>query len=183
MRKISDLIGGAASSVWTVLRSKARLYIEYALIAAIIIVASWAAVSFVRNRHLEQRLEKLQVTQGALSTTVSNLQAANAAQQKAIDQVSKLREIDHGVLQALMDGVVDIYGRDAKIRKRINELRQNNEEAKKFLDTPAPPSVQCVLNHTPCTPASADQGGGAVAAPGVAESVPSTGKQADQHGR
>ena len=176
MRKISDLIGGATSSVWAVLKSKARLYIEYVLIAAVIIVASWAAASFVRNRHLEQRVENLQQTQGALSTTVSNLQATNAAQQKAIDQVSKLREIDHGVLQALMDGVVDIYGRDAKIRKRINELRQNNEEAKKFLDTPAPPSVQCVLNHTTCAPTGAHQGDGAVAAPGVAESVPAAGK-------
>lgn len=172
MQRISNLIGGAASSLWQTIKNKARLYIEYVLIATIIIVASWAAASFVRNRHLEQRVEKLQTTQGALSTTVSSLQATNVAQQKAIDQVSKLREIDHGVLQALMDGVVDIYDRDAKIRKRINELRQNNEEAKKFLDTPAPPSVQCVLNHTPCAPTGTHQGDGAVAAPGVAESVP-----------
>jgi len=169
------LIKGLLGKLWSTAKSRFRLWIEYVLIAVAIVALAWVVATHSRNQRLQDKVQQLQQEQGSLRGKLDDVAAANDAQQKAIEEVNRLRKIDHGVLQALMDGVTDIYTRDAHIKKQLRELRTNNEKAKKFLDTPAPASVQCVLNHTPCTQGGdEDESGGAATAPGVAESVPAS---------
>ena len=167
------LIKGLLGKLWSTAKSRFRLWIEYVLIAVAIVALAWVVATHSRNQRLQDKVQQLHQEQGSLKVKLDDVATANKVQQKAIEEVSRLREIDHGVLQALMDGITDIYTRNAHIKKQLRELRANDEKAKAFLDTPAPASVQCLLNRTPCTQGdNEDAGGSTTAAPGVAESVP-----------
>lgn len=130
--------------------SRARLYIEYALVALAIAGASWAVTTYMQNRALGAEVRQLHTTQGRLDTQLQQVIQDNVDQQKAIDEVARLRKLDHGVIQALMEGTGDLYDRNGRLRERLAELERNNDKARKLLRTPVPPAVRCVLDHTPC---------------------------------
>src|SRR5690625_1461880 len=95
-----ELIRGLLGKLWATAKSRFRLWIEYVLIAVAIVALAWVVATHARNERLQDKVQQLHQEQGSLKVKLDDVATANKAQQKAIEEVSRLREIDHEIGRA-----------------------------------------------------------------------------------
>lgn len=147
-----------ATSIWSAVSDKARLYIEYALIVLIIAACSWGVSLWVQNHGMQKTINELNVTNGAQDQSIRQLTQDNVESKAAIAALQITRQLDHNTIQGLVDGLTDVYSRNAKNNERLGNLEKRDAKAKAYLhDQPVPASVRCLLDHTPCPAPTTDQ--------------------------
>lgn len=147
-----------ATSIWSAVSTKARLYIEYALIALFIFACSWGITLWVQNHSMQKTINELNVTNGSQDQSIKQLIQDNLDNKAAIATMQITRQLDHNTIQGLVDGLTDVYTRSAKNNERLGNLEKRDAKAKAYLhDDPVPDSVRCLLDHTPCPAPATDE--------------------------
>jgi septal ring factor EnvC (AmiA/AmiB activator) len=72
--------------------------------------------------------------------------AANAAQEKAIAQITKMRAQDDKLLQDFQDKVSAINSQMDDANAKLDALEKGNAQVRDFLSTNLPPDLQRMLN-------------------------------------
>lgn len=132
--------------VKTFFKGKLRLYIEYALIAAMVALAGFSLSSWIQRRELSQKLDTTNAKVGTLSESLSQQVTINNQQEGAINQLRKLRKVDSDAIQGLQSALQSNASNNQAILNKLQQLEKNNAQAKALLDTPVPPDLACVLD-------------------------------------
>ncbi|MET4675912.1 MULTISPECIES: hypothetical protein [unclassified Luteibacter] len=156
-------------SGWSLITSKARLIIEYGLIAAVVALAGWTLATWWTNRQtvasLTSSLTDVSGRVGGLTHDLSQQVQANKDQDDAIAELKRLRTIDSQALGELQGELAKADTKGDTVRRKLAELEKSNADAKALLDTAVPPALGCVLDGTPCPGAGGDKPNGRAAGP------------------
>lgn len=141
-------------SAWAFLTGKARLIIEYSLIAAFVALAGWSVATWWINRDtvkgLTTQVTDLSGQLGGVSHDLAVQVQANKDQDDAIAELKRLRAIDSKALGELQGELAKADTKGDTVRRKLAELEKSNADAKALLDTAVPPALGCVLDGTPC---------------------------------
>lgn len=140
-------LGGTA---WSWVKGKARLIIEYALLAAFVSLAGFTIATWVQRRELAGRVTELSQTVGGLSGSLQQQVDINHQQDQAITELRRLRGLDSQALTGLQKELADAGKKGDNLRQRIAQLEKTNEQARALLDTPVPTELGCLLDGRPC---------------------------------
>ena len=146
------LLGTAAAWVG----SKARLLLEYGLIASVVALAGFAFNSTLQRKALEKTVTGLSTSLGSVATTLNQQVEANHQQDAAIQRLKDLRELDSSALSTLQGELGSVNANNRTIKTKLAELERTNAQAKAFLDIAVPDAVGCLLDGRPCQAADAD---------------------------
>ena len=161
-------LGTAASFVF----GNVRLVIEYALIGLVIASAATAIALWYRTNYLESRNDELR-------ERVTHAEVVNEAQDKTIDQLNKLREMDAKVMEGLVSDYSKLAVTDSQARKNLSNLEKSNEDVRSYLDQSLPPDLVCLLNNTCPTGKDSGEGGKGKATGAAAGTVQKAGSAGD----
>jgi hypothetical protein len=150
------------SRVGSYVTGNARLFIEYILILVIIVLGVYGTVAYFRTKALTDTTMNLSEKLGRVSGTLDQQVTANADQDKAIDELKHLREIDSKALGDLHNELDKADNKGQALRDKVRQLEKTNADAKALLDTTVPAALGCVLDGRPCAgPSGNDPNGGA----------------------
>lgn len=157
-----------------------RLWIEYALIAAVIIFAGLAITVKMESLRQETKIEKLSGKVESAETRLGVVEGVNKAQKEIIEGLANQRDLDGKAIVNLMDTYQKLTITDRSLRKQLNDL-EKNDEARTYLDGAVPDPVGCLYDGS----CGGDPGPPAQAAGTSADPVlPSPAKEApDKQGR
>lgn len=144
----------------TLIASKARLYIEYAIVAAVIALGCTAVALYWRGKALEANAAKLTSDVSTLQANAKQAGADNAAQQQAINDLITQRAQDAFAMQALSAKFEAFAQSDAQTRSKLNDLVKNNAQVRDHRSQPLPPDLQRLFNGADgdAAPANGDAG-------------------------
>lgn len=148
-------LGGTA---WSWVKGKARLIIEYVLLAAFVSLAGFALSTWLHSQELTKQVSTLSTTVGTLSGTVTEQATINQQQDAALGELRRLRDIDNQSLTSLHGELTKAGEKGENLRRRIAELEKNNADARALLDTPVPAELGCLLDGRPCQGAGGHDG-------------------------
>lgn len=129
-------------------KSKIRLWIEYALILAVVLLMGFVAWGKIRTAQLETNVATLDGKLRTAETRVAQVEEVNKAQAEAIATVQQMRTLDSTVLAGLSNALETINSRDASVRTRLALLEKSNEAVRAYLNGTVPDPVGCVLDRT-----------------------------------
>ncbi len=138
-----------------------RLLIEYALLAAVVMLAGTVLYNRTRIAQAETRIVSLSGDLQDAASTIRAQVAANKQQDEAIAELNRLRELDSRAITGLNSDLAKVGSTGKAIRNKIAELEVRNAQAKALLDTAVPADVGCVLDRTPCPAAGNHPNGSA----------------------
>lgn len=142
------------SSAFSWVTGNARLVIEYALLAALVVVGVIAMTAKMHGLVLDKQISDMQGKVDTQQGTINNLVDANTQQQQAIGQLQDMRDKDSHTIVGLQ-GDLKLFRVSAKsVSDKVSELEKNNARAKALMDVAVAPDIGCVLDGTPC-PAAA----------------------------
>jgi hypothetical protein len=127
-----------------------RLLIEYALIAAIVVLAVMTLSAKYHGLVLDKQVSDLQGKAQGQQNTIDGLVAYNATQDQAISQLQDLREKDTRTIQGLQGDLKSQRLSARTVSAKIDELEKNNARAKALMDVAVAPDIGCVLDGTAC---------------------------------
>lgn len=130
--------------------AKGQLVLGYVLIAAVIVISTLMINLWVQNKELKSDNTNL-------SIRVASVEDANEQNVETIDMLRKARETDSAVITELSKTHKALKLSDDEVRKRVTELEKQNEKVKRYLDTPIPAELACLLYNTCKAPTSLDQ--------------------------
>lgn len=131
---------------------KARLVIEYALIAAVVILCGVAVSLWGAKKSTEVTLAKTETRLGVTEGRMTTLESVNQAHEETIKELKDLRGQDAKALDGLLTDYKMLAESDSKVRTRLHSLETSNENVRNYLNLPVPAQLDCLLNDT-CTPA------------------------------
>lgn len=131
-----------------VLKSKLRLYLEYALIVLLVCTAAVAFWNSYKNRLLEDKVSTQQTAIKNANDKAASFEQALIEQKDAIGKVSQLREADSAILMGLQQDLKRIGARDEAINKSIALLEKNSAEVRSYTASSVPTALACVLDKT-----------------------------------
>lgn len=134
-----------------------RTIIEYALVSVTMAIGGTALTLWFKTKALEDRAELLQ---GNLITE----QLINSHQSKALQEYEDLRQRDAFALQQVVQGMGVLTATSTSRREKLATLEKNDALVRDLLNTPVPPSLNCLHNPTTCNPAG-DRGEAGKASP------------------
>lgn len=162
-----------------------RLWIEYALIAGLIVFAGLAVTVKMESLRQETKIEKLSSKVESAETRLGVVEGVNEAQKEVIQDLAAQRSMDGASIVKLMDTYQKLTIADRNLRNQLSDL-EKNDEARTFLDALVPDSVGCLYNDS-CTATSAGQApssGGVPPGGNAAPLLPAPKKEASgQQGR
>jgi TRAP-type uncharacterized transport system fused permease subunit len=135
-----------------------RLWIEYALIAAVVIFAGLAVTVKMESLRQEIKITSLSSRIESAETRLGVVEGVNEAQKEVIQDLAAQRSIDGASIVKLMDTYQELTIADRNLRNQLSNL-ENNDEARSYLDTPVPNSVGCLWDNS-CTATGADEASG-----------------------
>lgn len=144
MIKLGELAGGA-------LKGKLRLYLEYALIAAIVALAALVTYNYVQRLRLDTKVATLEGKVDKANERVKEVEEVNRQQADAIDTIRSIRDVDGTILAGLAKDMDALRVRDTSMTTRLATLERSNEAVKRYLNSAVPEPVGCVLDQT-CPP-------------------------------
>lgn len=159
-----------------------RLWIEYALIALVIIAAGLSVTLKMQLLRQEVHIEKLSGEVESTKSRLTTIEEVNEAQRGVIQDLSDLRKEDGSSILRLMTSYEQLSLADKKLRAKLSNL-ENNDEARTFLDDPVPASVGCLWDDSceaPATGKAPGDTGGASANTAGAVLPPPEGKAPDK---
>ena len=130
------------------IKSKLRLWIEYALIAAVVILLGYATWGWFQRAYLVQEIVQLEGDVREAETRIGLVEEVNRQQDAVINTLRGVSELNDTMLQGLAADMQSLYGRDQSIRTRLASLERNNEAVREYLDSAVPAPVVCVLDKT-----------------------------------
>ena len=154
------------SSLWSWVSGKARLIIEYVLLALVVALAGYAVFSAFERKQLVANVNDLSSRLGTVSNTLNEQVELNKQQDVAISEISRLRSVDSEAIQGLQRDLSDANTKDQAVRQKLAQLEKNNADARALLDTAVPAALGCLLDGRACTGADS----------GNAHGVPAAGK-------
>ena len=159
----------------SLIASKARLYIELAVVACVVVLGCVALSFYWKTKTLEANVGKLQSDVATQAGTIKQAATDNAAQTKAINDLVTQRAQDAFAMQALSARFDAFAQSDARTRSQLNDLVKNNAQVRDHRSTALPVDLQRVLNSSGVDPtANGDAGSqdNAPSAPPAALSSP-----------
>lgn len=160
------------SSVTGFFTGKLRLYLEYLLIALLMMVLGWATYQYIHGLKLDNTVTKLSSDLATSAQRVDAVEKVNAQQQEAINTIKGVREVDSTMLQGLAKDMETLRVKDTSMKNRLGTLEKSNEAVRKYLNTAIPAPVGCLLDHT-CPATDGDTDGTPASAATVAPAVQS----------
>jgi hypothetical protein len=136
--------------LWSWVTGKARLIIEYVLLALVVALAGYTVFSFVERKQLIANVSDLSTKLGNVSQTLNQQVAINHDQDAAIAEVKRLRGLDGDAIQGLQKDLATAQTHDHSIRQKLAQLEKNNADARDLLDTAVPVGLGCVLDGQAC---------------------------------
>lgn len=157
----------------SLIASKARLYIELAVVACVVMLGCVALSLYWRTKVLEANAQTATAAISTLQGTVRQASADNAEQTKAINDLVTQRAQDAFAMQALSARFDSFAQSDALTRSKLNDLVKNNAQVRDHRNTALPADLQRLLNST-ADPAINGDAGNKANAPGAAPATLST---------
>lgn len=130
--------------------SKGRLVIEYLMIAGLVALCAITTTLWFQKNSIAEKLDRTQDQVVRLRDTVE-------IQGGTIDTLKELRTTDATALTGLLTDYKSLSKNDATVRDRLRKLEQSNEVVRKYMETPIPVELQCLLNGT-CAATSGQSG-------------------------
>ena len=127
-----------------------RLIIEYALIAAMVVLAGLYVSQRIHGLELDTKVQQLAGEAKLADGTIKVLAKANVDQDQAIDRLRELRAKDSQQIQSLQKDFKKTDRASLQVKAKLSELEKTNVQAKSLLDTAVPDAVGCVLDGTTC---------------------------------
>lgn len=150
---------------------KLRLWLGYALLAALLGVAALAIYNYTERLRLGTTVATLDGQVKAANTQLAAVAEANEQQQRTLERVRLLSEANDTALTGLAQDLQALQVRNHTTLNRLRELERTNEKVREYLSAPVPAELACLLDAT-CPPSGSDGGGAGAAARGVAAPVP-----------
>lgn len=145
-KAVSLVRGGLTDTV----KSKVRLWIEYLMIAAIVVLLGMTAWGKIQTSRLETKVATLggdlRETKGQLKQVVE----VNKAQAEAIQTIKGLTSTNDTLLTALATDMQALRVRDQSTFSRLAALEKSNEAVRRYMSTAVPAELRCVLDSAPC---------------------------------
>lgn len=138
----------------TTVSGKARLIIEYVLLAVLVAVAGYSVNSYLQIKGLSKSNADLNTKVGGLNGALETVVGVNNDQQEAINRLKGLRQTDASALDGLKKELESNGTKTSKVAAKVSQLEKNNAEAKKVMDTAVPRALGCVREGPECPPAS-----------------------------
>lgn len=135
----------------SLLKSKVRLYVEYALIALLIVTAGLTLTMWLQKQKVEKNLAETKIELTSVESRLTTAEQVNKIQQEHITELHNLRLTDAKTLDGLMKDYKVIMQSSISSREKVKQLEQKNETVKGYLDKPIPSELGCMFNKT-CKP-------------------------------
>lgn len=166
LSKFLLILGPLGVGIFTFVKAKNRLVIEYVLIALLVTTAATTFTLWLQKAKTEQQLEVVQ-------TRVGTLEAITEIQEATIGNLKELRYKDSIALDGLISDYKALAITDARVRHKLGELERTNETVRDYLALPIPADLACMLDKT-CSPGDTDSGEGGAGdpSPGPGAAVP-----------
>lgn len=142
-----SILGTAASIV----TGKLRLFLEYGLIATVIVTAASAVGLWYRTEYLD-------LSNVALNEKIQYAEDINEAQDATIAELRRIRLQDSIAISGLVNDYARLAKTDAIARNRLAELAKSDTNIRTYLEHPVPFELTCMFNGT-CTPEQATAAG------------------------
>lgn len=130
-----------------------RLIIEYAMIAAMVMLAGLYVAQRIHGLQLDTQVQKLTNDTQQAEGTIKVLANANVEQDQAIAGLKELRARDSKQIQSLQKDFKKTDAASLQVKAKLDALEKTNVQAKSLLDTAVPDVVGCMLDGRSC-PAS-----------------------------
>lgn len=127
-----------------------RLIIEYAMIAAMVMLAGLYVAQRIHGLQLDTQVQKLTGDVQMADGTIKVLADTNVEQDRAIAGLKELRAKDSKQIQSLQKDFKKTDRASLQVKAKLSALEKTNVQAKSLLDTAVPDAVGCVLDGTTC---------------------------------
>lgn len=128
------------SGIFGFFKTNLRLGLEYALIAAVIALGGFTVTMWIQKSQLQTSIAEM-------SNKVGILEIANEGHKATIESLKKERDNDARALSGLIEDVKTLAERDSTWRRGLTQLESKNETVRRYLDSPIPAELQCLLNE------------------------------------
>jgi hypothetical protein len=139
-------------------KGKTRLFIEYALITAVVALAGYAVMARHERVELNGKVQGLNASLVGMTGKLDQQIQIGKDQDHTIAELQRLRLQDESAIAGLQEGLSATVRDDHAVRSRLDQLERNNAAAQSLLGMAVPRELGCVLDGTPC-PASGDTHG------------------------
>lgn len=137
------------------IKSKLQLWISYALIGAVIVLAGAAIYNYTTRLKLAADVATLDGKLTHAEDRLVLVESVNKQQAEALDTIKGLNDVNDTMLSGLAADMEALRVRDRTAFNRLAALEKSNEAVRKYLNTAVPAPVGCVLDRT-CPDADAD---------------------------
>lgn len=141
-------------------KNKARLWLEYALIAAVVVMLGLLLSARIKQHATETRVAVLEGQLDGAKLRLQMVEAVNVSQQEALETIQRIREVDSHMLTGLETDMQTLRVRDRSVTAKLAELERSNEAVRRYLDASLP-AVGCVLDNSCAAGARPHRGEGA----------------------
>lgn len=141
----------------SLITSKVRLWIEYALIAVVLATVGLAVTlkmqtyrqeTSISNLKADVESEKVRVER--VTERLELVEGVNDAQAKVIETLGGQREKDNLAVTKLLNTYQTLRDNDQRLRDKLDDLEKTDADAKNYFDIPMPESVACLYDDS-CT--------------------------------
>jgi hypothetical protein len=148
------MLSGLIDWFKTKVSGRARLIIEYLLLAVLVAVAGYSLNSYLQIKALSKSNAELNTKVGGLSGALDTVVGVNNDQQEAIERLKTLRQTDASAINGLKAELEQNGKKSSTVAAKVSQLEKNNAEAKKVMDAAVPRDLGCVREGPECPPAS-----------------------------
>lgn len=120
-------------------KTRFRLVVEYILIAIVVSLLATAFTFYVEKLQGEIKLERV-------TTKAELLDNANSSNLAAIEQLRQDNMKNNVAMRDLMKRNQAIQTEFYMAQQKLDQLETTDEKVSKYLNTPIPDSLQCLLN-------------------------------------
>lgn len=131
-------IPGVSSAVGFI-TTKFRLFIEYVMIAAILVLLGTAFTFYIEKLQTDVKLERV-------TTKAEFLDDANKTNLAAIEELRKQNEKNNLAVLNLAKQNQQIQRSYFMAQQKLNSLEASDEEVNRYLNSTIPGPLQCLLN-------------------------------------
>lgn len=159
------------SSAW---RKFIRKWFGYALIAVLIAMSSLALTNYIKTQKQDVAIAKQQEAISKYQDAFQQQVEINAQQDKALQQIGSIRELDGSVLTSLQTDLGRLRERDSALNTKLIALEKSNAQVRALMSTSTSgvPGGGCVLDQSCKSADDGDKGGGTHPAAKPAPEVP-----------
>lgn len=142
----------------SLITSKIRLYVEYAMLALLLGVVGLAVTLKMQTYRQEISITNLSNGLEKAQGQIEVITTVNEAQESVIQSLSGQRETDNQAVTRLLDTYEKLRDADQRIRSKLETLEKTDVHVKAYFDVVIPESVACVYDDSCGSPGSGETG-------------------------